>query len=104
MLFIVQHHGTPPALNSIARQLTQKTDASGAVVADGKYGPYVQWIPENPFNNDNTIVSAGAVIPPATPQPTGGWLYDEKSGQIWINDENYLDLQLQQAPSGLDFP
>jgi prepilin-type N-terminal cleavage/methylation domain-containing protein len=106
-LFTLQHHGTRPALNNIARQLTQKTDASGAVVADGAYGPYVQWIPENPFNNDSTIVSAGAVIPPVAPKPTGGWLYDEDSGQIWINDGNYLGSQLQQAPSGVagpDFP
>ena len=89
-LFKAQHEGTAPALNTIADQLTKKTDASGAVASDGAYGPYLQAIPENPFNNDNTIVSAGSTIPPTSAASTGGWLYDEATGQIWINEENHL--------------
>ncbi len=89
-LFKAQHEGGAPTEAAIVDQLTKKTDGSGAVAAGGAYGPYLQMVPENPFNNEATIVDAGDTIPPAAEAASGGWLYDEGTGQIWINKTDHL--------------
>lgn len=89
-LFKAQHEGGAPTEKDIVNQLTKNTDLGGAVAAGGAYGPYVQMVPENPFNADATIVDAGATIPPTKAAATGGWLYDEGTGQIWINHADHL--------------
>jgi prepilin-type N-terminal cleavage/methylation domain-containing protein len=88
--FKAQHDGTPPTLANIADQLTKRTDLSGAVAADGEFGPYLQAIPANPFNSDDSIVDVGSTIPPVAPAANGGWLYSEVNGEIWINEVNHL--------------
>ena len=90
-LFKAQHNGTAPSEAAIVNQLTQETDVDGTPnPGAGAFGPYLEMIPENPFNNDDTIVDAGATIPPAAAAGSGGWLYDEGTGQIWINDTDHL--------------
>lgn len=88
--FKAQHDGTPPALANVADQLTKRTNMSGAVAADGEFGPYLQAIPANPFNNDDSIVDVGVTTPPVAPAANGGWLYSEGNGEIWINEANHL--------------
>jgi type II secretion system protein G len=90
-LFKAQHNGTAPSEAQIVNQLTQQTDLDGTPNPGvGAYGPYLQMIPMNPFNNDSTIVDAGGTIPPVAEAASGGWLYDEATGQIWINHEDHL--------------
>lgn len=91
-LFRAQHDGIAPTVADIVNQLTQETDVDGTPnPGAGAFGPYLQMIPENPFNNDATIVAAAAV-PPVAEQDPGGWLYDEGTGQIWINDADHLSF------------
>jgi general secretion pathway protein G len=70
-LFKIQH-GAYPTNANFATDMT--TEASG-------YGPYMQSIPNNPFNNKNDVgkkdAAAGAT----------GWKYDEATGKFQANDD-----------------
>lgn len=80
-LYKLQHNGSYPTLANFSNQMTQKTDASGTVVAGGKYGPYMQSIPNNPFTtpagNDVSNLAAAA---------TRAWFFDETTGEFKAND------------------
>lgn len=93
-LYKVQHNGTPPALTSGAfPQLTLATDSDGNTGQPGDtypFGPYLaSGVPPNPLTGTPTV-TAVATIPPSTESGTGGWLYHEDSGQIFIDDDDYL--------------
>ncbi len=48
------------------------------------YGPYIDAVPENPFNNKSTEAAVSSV--PIKPNATGeGWLYMKATGQVWAN-------------------
>jgi general secretion pathway protein G len=67
------HAGNYPATLS---DLTSTT-------ADG-YGPYIDAVPENPFNGSSAEAAVSSV--PTGPNATGeGWLYMNTTGQIWAN-------------------
>src|SRR5437867_2407568 len=55
-LWKLQHTtGSYPALATFVNQMTSKTDADGTVnAAAGKFGPYMQSIPNNPFSSPLT--------------------------------------------------
>ena len=80
-LYRLQHNGSYPAILTFATQLTSKTDADGTVNAAGKYGPYLQKVPNNPFTapagNDVTATAAAA---------TKAWFYDAATGEFKAND------------------
>lgn len=67
------HDGSyPPTLNDLT-----------STTADG-FGPYIDAVPDNPFNGSSAEAAVGAV--PAGPNGTGeGWLYMNSTGQIWAN-------------------
>jgi type II secretion system protein G len=88
-LYKAQHNGVPPTVAKIADQLTKKTKADGTVDAAGQYGPYIQSMPANPFNNSATV-GATADNPPTAVAGSDGWLYNETAGQIWINEANNM--------------
>lgn len=88
-LFRAQHEDVNPTLADITDQLTKTTDFTGALDPNGDFGPYVQQIPENPFTKDTSFV-APAAVPPQAAEAVGGWLYDENTGQIWINEADLL--------------
>lgn len=93
-LYKVQHNGVAPALTGGAfPQLTLATDADGNTGQPGDtypYGPYLaSGVPPNPLTGTPTV-TAVATIPPASESGTGGWLYHEDSGQIFIDDDDYL--------------
>lgn len=71
-------HGTYPDIATFANQMTQKTKADGTVDAAGKFGPYLQQMPINPFDD---LVSVAA-----TQDGSGGWAYDATSGKFQAND------------------
>ncbi len=86
-MYKVQHSGTPP---DVLTKLTIKTDASGAAGSD--FGPYLQFIPVNPFTNKNTVTAATS-NPPAAPTAGSdrGWLYHAASGNVWLDEAGYLN-------------
>jgi general secretion pathway protein G len=48
------------------------------------YGPYIDAVPENPFNSSSAEAAVSSV--PTGPNATGeGWLYMKSTGQIWGN-------------------
>jgi general secretion pathway protein G len=67
------HGGSYPAT---LKDLTSTTP-------DG-YGPYIDAVPENPFNGSSAEAAVSSV--PTGPNATGeGWLYMKSTGQIWGN-------------------
>jgi general secretion pathway protein G len=86
-MYKVQHAGTPPATLT---DLTIKTDVTGAAGTD--FGPYLQFIPVNPFSNKNTVTAASTNPPTAaTAGADRGWLYHAASGNIWLDETGYLN-------------
>jgi general secretion pathway protein G len=89
-LYKVQHNDTPPTFANFTAQMTAQTDIIGAVGTD--YGPYMQKIALNQFNNLNTLdndVNIG--------NDGGGWEYNETTGQINA-DDSYDNV----LPAGAD--
>lgn len=89
-LYMIQHNDTPPALDTFVDQMTKYSDAEGTT-ADAKntangiiYGPYVQSIPSNPWNNSRDVA--------ASPAGDNGWVYDEDTGNIYL-DVSDVDKQ-----------
>ncbi len=83
-LYKVQHNDIPPTLTDFVDQMTGHTDIDGIVQAaagPGVYGPYLQKIPINQFNDDDTVVAS-----PPTGTDRGGWAYDEDTGAIHAED------------------
>jgi type II secretion system protein G len=76
-----QHNNTPPSFVNFIAQMTSQTDITGAPGTD--YGPYMQKIALNQFNNLNTIDNSGTIG-----DNGGGWEYDETTGVINA-DDNY---------------
>lgn len=57
-LYKIQHNdNTPDTVDgaAFATSLTSKSDLDGTINASGAYGPYMQVIPTNPYNSNNTI-------------------------------------------------
>ena len=75
-LYCVQHENCLPPVNSFESFKTALTTKVG------QYGPYVDEIPVNPFNNLNTIRFDG--------EPAGvgkaGWRIDTKTGLFQTDD------------------
>jgi len=48
------------------------------------YGPFVDAVPENPFNGSSAEAAVSSV--PVGPNASGeGWLYMKSTGQVWAN-------------------
>ena len=80
-LYKVQHNDTPPSFANFTAQMTGQTDITGAVGTD--FGPYMQKIAVNQFNNLNTLDNTGTVG-----DNVGGWEYNQTTGVINA-DDNY---------------
>ncbi len=78
-LYRLQHGGKYPEFLKFKAQMTAKTDKTGAVGVD--FGPYLQAIPKNPFDNSDVIKSGAA-------DGSGGWFYVEATGQFGANDSD----------------
>ena len=84
-LYKIQHNDNLPASAGEAsadfeRRMTTQTDIAGAAGAD--YGPYLQKIPTNQFNDLNTVRVDGA----AAGANTDGWRFDTTSGLFQADD------------------
>lgn len=83
-LYKVQHNDIPPTLAAFEDQMTGYTDLDGnleVAAGPGVYGPYLQKIPINQFNDDDAVVAG-----PPTGNDLGGWAYDETTGAIYAED------------------
>jgi len=100
-LYRLHHKGTAPGYTGGAAtpvadlpwQFTGTTTDTGAVsktkTAAGLfvYGPYLQKIPTNPFNDLNTIayVAAATDFATAADGTSSGWLYKKETGELRLN-------------------
>ncbi len=84
-LYKIQHNDNPPCHGTFDEatfisQLEQYSDAAGNTQATKDathiYGPYVQSVPRNPWNNSSTISDTDA--------EDVGWVYDAKTGNIHL--------------------
>ena len=80
-LYKIQHNDNPPTFAAFTAQMTAQTDITGAPGTD--YGPYIQKIPTNQFNNLATLDNTGTIG-----DNIGGWEYNQTTGQINA-DDNY---------------
>jgi general secretion pathway protein G len=89
-LYKVQHNDTPPALATFNSEMVYCTDISGTAStskardATHQYGPYLENVPANPFNNLNTLGASTAAAPLA--DNSAGWGYDATTGEIHAAD------------------
>ena len=78
-LYKVQHNDLLPGATSgvtFEQALTQKTDISGAIAAAGAYGPYLQKIPTNQFNDSNVVATGIAATVPIVSDGSAGWYFN----------------------------
>jgi len=99
-LFKVQHLEMLPGNNGsgtftealFKNHLTAKTDQDGTVNASGKYGPYLQKFPSNPFASTNTDgVDIGTTDPTAqTADGNPGWFFNSSTGKFMANTADHV--------------
>lgn len=81
-----EHNGKWPTYANFVEQMTRATNATGEtapVNTEGyPFGPYLAYIPRNPFDDSNTI-SDEAVVDGGEPS---AWYYDEQTGAFHAND------------------
>jgi general secretion pathway protein G len=84
-LYKVQHNDSLPASTGgvdFPTAMTGKTDVTGAVSTDpNAYGPYLQQMPTNPFNNKNTVGTDGTAG-----SGTYGWMFNTSTGTFQADD------------------
>jgi len=83
-LYKIQHNDIPPTLAAFEDQMTGYTNIDGVVqqaAGPNIYGPYIQQIPKNQFNDLDTVVAG-----PPTGSDLFGWAYDENTGAIHAED------------------
>jgi general secretion pathway protein G len=89
-LYKVQHNDTPPTAANFAANMTETTTvagvASGSKTRDAThaYGPYLERVPENPFNNLATVIAIAA--PANAGSGTAGWAYVNATGEVFADD------------------
>jgi len=98
-LYKVQHNDIAPLAATFHEQMVYCTDINGANAATPSkvrdatycYGPYLERVPINPFNDitDGTYTNQGAVVAgtPGTASGTGSWGYLATTGEIWADDQ-----------------
>ena len=76
-IYKIQHQGRLPELDKFTDQMTSKTDVTGKPIGGGKFGPYLQAIPLNPFSNppSNEVKND-------SPSIKNAWYYDESTGEF----------------------
>lgn len=81
-LYKIQHNDQLPGVAggaTFVQAMTGQTDVAGAVGTD--YGPYLQKIPTNQFNDDDTITENGTLG-----DGSGGWEFNTTTGAFHADD------------------
>ena len=84
-LYKIHHNGQLPAARgenfaNFLRRMATKTDENGGPGTD--YGPYMQSLPTNPFNDSVTVRVDGA----AAGSNIAGWRFDTMTGAFQADD------------------
>jgi type II secretion system protein G len=81
-LYKLQHNGQSPTAGGLAFEaaITGRTKSNGTAGTD--YGPYLQQMPANPFNNLDTVRKDGA----DAGANTHGWRFDSTSSTFRADD------------------
>ena len=94
-LYKIQHNDTLPGAGtaSFTESMTMYTTVLGALAdpqapGDGVYGPYMQKIPTNQFNNLSTVRIDGAAAGAAT----DGWRFDSTTGTFHADTVDHAAL------------
>ncbi|MFZ2149250.1 MAG: prepilin-type N-terminal cleavage/methylation domain-containing protein, partial [Sedimentisphaerales bacterium] len=93
-LYKIQHNDNPPDFASFMLQMTTYSDITGATAAAKTpvfcYGPYMQKVPVNQFNNklDATGINGLLDNTGTAGDNVGSWEYNETIGSIYP-DDNY---------------
>ncbi len=97
-MYAAEHNGTYPLAAAFVAQLTTYTSAAGAPNAAKtstyKYGPYLRQVPA--LKGGDYVGAVGIEGVSATPTDetataTNGWLYNQTTGEIWTNEQDYID-------------
>ena len=56
--------------------------------ATHSYGPYIQQVPFNPWNDSDSVAAADGT--------DVGWVYDATTGNIWLGVEDVTDATVKQ--------
>ena len=86
-LYKIQHNDVPPSFAAFTAQMTAQTDITGAAGTD--YGPYVQKIAVNQFNNIFEATGIHGLLDNSgiVGDNAGSWEYDETTGRINADDD-----------------
>ena len=89
-LYKIQHNDQLPTDGGLAFgvAMTSYTTIAGVLAAvqapaDGVYGPYLQKVPTNPFNNDDTVTEAATDTGIAGDT---GWFFNTATGAVRPDD------------------
>jgi len=85
-LYKIQHNDNPPAFANFVLQMTGQTDIYGAPGTD--YGPYLQKIPTNPFNDKKAVDGINGLLDDTgtVGDDGGSWEYNQTTGAINADD------------------
>lgn len=95
-LYKIQHNDFCPTLDAFDEAMTMCSNSNTTDAADYQartalnttthpYGPYMQSIPLNPWNNSRTLAAADA--------GGAGWVYNEVTGDIFIAVSDVTDTE-----------
>ena len=89
-LYKIQHNDNCPTLLLFPNAMTLCSNSNAADYEERTgtthpYGPYMQTIPLNPWNNSRTLAAADG--------DGVGWVYDEVTGDIFIAVSNVTDTE-----------
>lgn len=87
------HAGRAPRLDANRlRGLTEKSDSLGQVSSQGHLGPYLDSFPANPLTGSTSIRATHQTqLKPNDVRPGGGWMYNEATGQLWLDSNPGFD-------------
>jgi general secretion pathway protein G len=92
-LYKIQHNDVPPLFASYVAQMTTYSDIDGNTNAAKTvvfcYGPYMQKVPVNQFNNRYDITGIHGLLDNTgtVGDNVGSWEYDETTGSINADDD-----------------
>ncbi len=92
-LYKLQHNDAPPGRQAdgrvdgadLKRDLVTKTDPAGRQGPDGRFGPYLQRMPVNPFVDAATADAVKIGPSPCPGDGTSGWYFETDTGRFFAN-------------------